>query len=137
MARRVALSGRQILIDGKPCFVRSGEMHYFRMARGDWPARIAAARDGGLNCLASYIPWQWHEPEEGAFDFKGDRVPERDLGAFLDLVRKQGLWFFARIGPYVNAELARGGHPLWLYERHPEVRSKEASGGFARCDIEG
>ncbi len=137
MARRVALRGRQILIDGTPCFLRSGEMHYFRMARADWAARIAAARDGGLNCLASYIPWQWHEPEEGAFDFTGDRVAERNLGAFLDLVKKQGLWFFARIGPYVNAELARGGHPLWLYERHPEVKSKEASGGFARCDIEG
>ena len=31
----------------------------------------------------------------------------------------------------MNAELSRGGHPLWLYDRHPEVRSKDASGAFA------
>ncbi len=131
MSGRVALEGRQILLNGKPRFVRSAEIHYFRLRRGEWGDRIAAAREDGLNCIASYIPWQWHEPEEGFFDFAGDRVAERDLVAFLSLVKDAGLSFFARIGPFVNAELARGGHPLWLWENHPEVRSKDASGGFA------
>ena len=131
MSGRVALEGRQILIGGKPCFLRSAEIHYFRLPRGEWAERVKAAREGGLNCIASYIPWQWHEPEEGLFDFSAASVPERDLAAFLSLVKDAGLYFFARIGPFVNAELSRGGHPLWLYDKHPEVRSKDASGAFA------
>ncbi len=35
MSSRVALEGRQILIDGRQCFLRSAEIHYFRLARGD------------------------------------------------------------------------------------------------------
>jgi beta-galactosidase len=132
MSTQVALEGRQILVDGEPLFVRSAEIHYFRLKRLDWRDRIAAARDGGMNCIASYIPWQWHEPEEGVFDFQGASVPERELAAFLDLVRDAGLWFFARIGPFVNAELAHGGHPLWLFDNHPEIRSRDATGAFAR-----
>jgi beta-galactosidase len=137
MSTQVALTGRQILVDGEPRFLRSAEIHYFRLKRRDWADRIAAARDCGMNCVASYIPWQWHEPEEGAFDFGADRVPERDLPAFIDLVRDAGLWLFARIGPFVNAELAEGGHPLWLFGSHPEIRSRDATGAFARRQLDG
>jgi beta-galactosidase len=132
VSSRVVLEGRQLLIDGRPRFLRSAEIHYFRLERGAWKDRIASARDGGFNCIASYVPWQWHEPDEGAWDFSAERVPERDLPAFIGLVREAGLHFFARIGPFVNAELAHGGHPLWLYERHPEIRSRDAGGGWAR-----
>ena len=131
MNSRVTLKGKQILIDGKPCFLRSVELQYFRLRRQDWADRIQAAKDGGQNCIASYIPWQWHEPERDLFDFTGKGLAERDLVSFLDLVRDSGLFFFARLGPFVNAELVRGGHPLWLFDTYPNLYSKDSSGRYA------
>ncbi len=136
-SRSVRLKAKQILVDGKPRFLRSAEIQYFRSKRADWPKLIEAAVVNGLNCVASYIPWQWHEPEEGHFDFSGESLAERDLAAFLDLVRDSGLYFFARVGPFINAELVRGGHPLWLFERYPHLQSKDASGRYSLRDPDG
>jgi beta-galactosidase len=137
MPSRVSLEGKQLLIDGNPVFLRGAEVHYFRAKRSAWADLVGAAKDAGMNCLTSYIPWQWHEPKEGTFDFGGQQVAERDLGAFLDLAKERGLYFFARIGPFVNAELKHGGHPQWLFNEHAELRSMNALGAYARRIPEG
>ena len=128
---RISLTDRAIAIDGREVYLRSGEIHYFRVPRAAWEDRVRAARDGGLNCVSSYIPWFWHEPEDGAFDFTGATLPERDVVGFIDLVARAGLHFIARPGPFVNAELACGGHPAWLFARYPEVASRRADGSPA------
>lgn len=115
------LERARILIDGEPRMVLAGEIHYFRLGREDWEDRIRAAVDSGLNAVASYIPWIWHELPDGTIDVTGETRPERDLGAFIDLCAEHGLWFIARPGPFQMAELKNEGLPHRLRREHPEI----------------
>jgi beta-galactosidase len=108
-------------VDGKPFFIYSGEIHYFRLRPREWPVHLCAARAAGLNTVSSYVPWIWHEAREGRFDFAGRTHPQRDLARYLDLVAEHGLRFIARVGPVSNAELVNEGVPPWLIREHPEV----------------
>ena len=119
--RRIELRDRRIEIDGVPRLIVSGEIHYFRIGQGGWQDRLDKLKAAGGNAVASYIPWLCHEVREGEFDFAGRTRPELDLGAFIDLCRDNGLWFFARPGPFVMAELKNEGLPYRLYEQHPEI----------------
>ncbi len=112
---------KQIVIDGVPRLVLSGEIHYFRLDRSDWQDRIDRLKDAGGNAVASYIPWLWHELPDGSLDLTGESRPERDLAGFIDLCASNGLWFFARPGPFVMAELKNEGLPHRLYDQHPEI----------------
>ncbi len=115
--KRVEFRGNLIYIGGKPIFIYSGEIHYFRIPFDEWEDRILKAKEAGLNCISSYIPWIWHEPEEGRFDFTGDTLRERDVVKFIEIVKEHGLFFIARIGPYFNAELIFDGLPVWLVDK--------------------
>lgn len=117
----VELQRKQILIDGIPRLLISGEIHYFRLHREEWADRIAKLKAAGGNTVASYIPWLCHELEDGSLDLDGHSRPELDLGAFIDLVREQGLFFVARPGPFVMAEMKNEGIPYRLYEEHPGI----------------
>lgn len=101
--------------------VLAGEVHYFRVARGEWADRIRAAADAGLDTIASYIPWIWHELPDGTLDLTGASRPERDLGGFIDLCGELGMWFIARPGPFQMAELKNEGLPFRLRREHPEI----------------
>ena len=116
------LAGSRILIDGSPRMVLAGEVHYFRVPRDEWADRLRAAADAGLNAVASYIPWLWHELPDGTIDLLGATRPERDLGAFIDLCAEHGLWFIARPGPFQMAELKNEGIPYRVLREHPELR---------------
>lgn len=108
-------------INGKPFFLYSGEVHYFRIKKADWPARLRALKEAGFNAVSTYIPWSWHEPEEGTWDFTGRTVPERDVLGFFDLAKKMGLRVSARVGPVSNAELVNEGLPTWLLKGNPDI----------------
>ncbi len=125
----VRLSGRHLEINGRPRFVQSADIQYFRLPRAAWEDRVQRAAENGLNAVTVYVPWFWHEPEEGHFDFTGETLPERDLAAFLDLIERHGLFTIPRPGPFINAEFNYGGHPMWLFEQYPEVYSHRADGG--------
>uniref|UniRef100_A0A803Y8A2 Acid beta-galactosidase n=1 Tax=Meleagris gallopavo TaxID=9103 RepID=A0A803Y8A2_MELGA len=64
----------------------------------------------GLNAVQVYVPWNYHEPQPGVYDFTGDR----DVEAFLDLAAELGLLVILRPGPYICAEWDMGGLPAWL-----------------------
>ena len=96
-------------------------MHYFRLRRDEWQDRLDKAKRAGLNTIATYIPWLWHELPDGTVDVDGRTRPERDLGAFLDLCRANGFHVIARPGPFVMAELKNEGLPFRLYTEHPEI----------------
>lgn len=125
---QISIKKDELLKDGKPFFVYSGEIHYFRIKRTDWPDRIRKAKKAGLNSVSSYIPWRWHEPDQGGTDFTGKTLPERDLAGFLKLLKKEKLNFIARIGPVSNGEIINDGLPDWLFEKHPEIRLKDYAG---------
>lgn len=47
-----------------------------------------------------YVPWNFHEPVQGVYDFEGDQ----DLEHFLGLANETGLLVILRPGPYICAE---------------------------------
>ena len=117
-------------VDGKRTFLISGEFHYFRVPKEEWRRRLRLLKDVGGTCVATYIPWCIHEPEEGKILF-GDR-PERDLDAFLRLVKEEGMMAIVRPGPYQYSELLYAGLPRWLVEGHPEIAFKKKDGRQGR-----
>ena len=117
----IELRNKQILIDGAPRLLISGEVHYFRLQRDEWRDRLQKLKVAGGNTVASYIPWLCHEPEPHRFDLDGRTRPELDLGAFIDLCAELDLYFIARPGPFIMAEMKNEGVPYRLYEDHPEI----------------
>jgi len=90
--------------------VKSGTIHYFRIIPEYWEDRLLKLKACGLNTVETYVPWNLVEPQEGIFDFSG----RNNLGEFLDLANKLGIYVILRPGPYVCAELDMGGLPSWL-----------------------
>src|SRR6185437_9648264 len=67
------------LLDGKPLQIISGEMHYARIPRAYWRQRLQMAKAMGLNTIATYVFWNYHEVRPGVFDF---HTGNRDLAEF-------------------------------------------------------
>ncbi|XP_013815984.2 beta-galactosidase-1-like protein isoform X2 [Apteryx mantelli] len=96
--------------DGAPFRYVSGSIHYARVPRPAWRDRLLKMYMSGLSAVQVYIPWNYHEPLPGVYDFAGDR----DVEAFLDLTAELGLLVILRPGPYICAEWEMGGLPAWL-----------------------
>ena len=106
----IDFDGRGFLIHGKRTFIVAGEMHYSRIPRAQWRTRLLRIKRAGYNTIQTYAFWNFHEPQEGKFNFSGDR----DLDAYLKLIHSLGMYAIVRMGPYVNAEWDTGGLPVWL-----------------------
>jgi len=116
------LGDSAFLLDGKPFQMISGEMHYPRVPREAWRARMKMAKAMGLNTIGTYVFWNLHEPQKGKFDFSGNN----DVAEFVKIAKEEGLWVILRPSPYVCAEWEFGGYPYWLQnEKGLVVRSKE------------
>src|SRR5271163_4192858 len=76
----------ELRVDGAPFFVHSASFFYYRIPRDQWESLLRIYRSNGINTLDLYIPWNWHEPKEGEFDFDGHTNPRRDLRALLALI---------------------------------------------------
>lgn len=113
-------------VGGKPVYLNSGEFHYFRVPRNDWRRRMRLFKAAGGNCLATYVPWLIHEPEEGRFAF-GGKGP-LDLEGFLRMAAAEGLYVIARPGPYQYSELRYEGLPGWLCDGYPELQAQTLAG---------
>ncbi|XP_053925874.1 beta-galactosidase-1-like protein isoform X2 [Cuculus canorus] len=96
--------------DGAPFRYISGSIHYARVPRPGWRNRLLKMYMSGLSAVQVYVPWNYHEPLPGVYDFSGDR----DVEAFLDLTAELGLLVILRPGPYICAEWEMGGLPAWL-----------------------
>lgn len=109
-AHSFRVEGSQFTLDGKPFRVISGEMHYPRIPREYWRARLKMARAMGLNAITTYVFWNEHEQTPGKYDFSGNN----DVAEFIREAQQEGLWVILRPGPYVCAEWEFGGYPAWL-----------------------
>jgi beta-galactosidase len=109
-AHSFAVDGDHFVLDGKPFQVIAGEMHYERIPREYWRARMEMAKAMGVNTIATYVFWNMHEPRPGVYDFSGNN----DLVAFLKLAQAEHLYVLLRAGPYSCAEWEFGGFPAWL-----------------------
>ncbi|XP_034404242.1 beta-galactosidase-1-like protein 2 [Cyclopterus lumpus] len=102
----------QFTLEGEPFRILGGSIHYFRVPRAYWEDRLLKMKACGLNTLTTYVPWNLHEPERGAFNFQD----QLDLKAYVGLAAEMGLWVILRPGPYICAEWDLGGLPSWLLQ---------------------
>ena len=107
----------ELHVDGAPFFIHSGAFFYDRVPRDLWERLLDRYRSPGINTIDIYIPWNWHEPREGEFDFDGHTNPRRDLRSLLKLINEKGFKLIARPGPQILNEWRHGGYPTWLLER--------------------
>ncbi|XP_042331102.1 beta-galactosidase isoform X2 [Sceloporus undulatus] len=105
------------LKDGQPFRYISGSIHYSRIPRYYWKDRLLKMKMAGLDAIQTYVPWNFHEPERGVYNFTGDQ----DLEYFLQLTEEVGLLVILRAGPYICAEWDMGGLPAWLLEKESIV----------------
>ncbi|HLV98128.1 MAG TPA: beta-galactosidase [Ktedonobacterales bacterium] len=133
MARFGACDG-VFTLDGRPWFWRAGEFQYFRIRPDLWQPGLEKLKAAGFNAVSSYIPWVWHEPDEGTLDFTGRTHPQRSLIAFLETCRASGLLVLARPGPFIYAEYRGFGHPHWLGEQYPDTVMRGPDGQLIRGD---
>ncbi|GCE31230.1 glycoside hydrolase [Dictyobacter alpinus] len=117
----IEIKDKQIVLNDKACIILAGEIHYFRLRREEWQGRIDKLKAAGCNTVASYVPWLCHEPFDGQVDLEGKTRPELDLAAFIDLCQQNELYFIARPGPFIMAEMKNEGLPYWVYSKHPEI----------------
>lgn len=62
--RSFAIANDQFLRDGRPMQLRAGCIHYSRVPVEYWEDRLLRLRAMGLNAVQTYVPWNWHQPEE-------------------------------------------------------------------------
>ncbi|CAH8627807.1 unnamed protein product [Heterobilharzia americana] len=108
--------------DGAPFQYVSGSIHYSRIPKAYWGDRLYKMKAAGLDAIQIYVPWNFHQPEEGVFDFTGDR----NLTDFLNLALSLDLLVIARVGPYICAEWDFGGLPAWLLRLNPLMRLRSS-----------
>ena len=104
----------KFMLDGKPFQIIAGEMHYARIPRAYWRARLRMAKAMGLNTVTTYVFWNFHEPRPGEYDFTG----QHDVAEFVREAQSEGLYVNLRPGPYSCAEWEWGGFPSWLLKDH-------------------
>lgn len=98
------------LLNGKPFTIYSGEMHYPRVPQEYWKHRLQMMKAMGLNTVATYVFWNYHEESPEKWNFSG----QKNLKKFIKTAQKIGLYVIIRPGPYVCADWEFGGYPWWL-----------------------
>ncbi|UCH33088.1 MAG: beta-galactosidase [Armatimonadota bacterium] len=112
----ISFDRRSFTINGREILLYSGAFHYFRCPKPEWGDRLNKMQAAGLNCVSTFVPWNWHEPREGKTDLA-------DLDEFLSLAESLKLHVIVQPGPYVGADWSGGGLPSWLSPKGLRYRS--------------
>ena len=116
---RICYDRRCIRIEGKDVFVFSAAFHYFRVAQPLWADRFRKLKEGGFNCVETYIPWNWHERRMPRSPQDESCLDMKELDDFLKMAEDFGLYVIVRPGPYICAEWSGGGFPQWIMQKKP------------------
>jgi beta-galactosidase len=120
-AHTFEVKGGDFVYDGKPIKIHSGEMHFARVPKEYWRHRLQMMKAMGLNTVATYVFWNYHETAPGVWDFKSD---SRNIHEFIKTAQEVGLMVILRPGPYACAEWEFGGYPWWLQKnKELEIRT--------------
>jgi beta-galactosidase len=112
------LGTSEFLLDGQPLQIISGELHPARIPAEYWRHSIQMAKAMGCNTISAYVFWNFHETEEGVFDFT---TGSHNLSDFIKIAQEEGMWVILRPGPYVCAEWDLGGIPSYLL-KIPDIK---------------
>lgn len=119
-ASKITWDQYSLMIDGKRTFIWGGEMHPFRLPSPTlWKDILQKMKASGYNTVAFYFDWGYHSPKQGVYDFTG----VRDMDLLLRMANEVGLYVIVRPGPYMNAEVTRGGFPSWLVTQGARART--------------
>lgn len=119
-AHRITWDQHSLMIDGNRTFIWGGEMHPFRLPSPSlWRDVLQKMKASGYNTVALYFDWGYHTPKQGVYDFSGIR----DMDQLLRIAKETGLYVIVRPGPYMNAEVTRGGFPSWLVTQAARART--------------
>lgn len=110
-----SITDGNFVLDGKPIQIHSGEMHYARVPKPYWRHRLQMMKAMGLNAVATYVFWNYHETAPGVWDFK---TGNKDIAEYIKIAQEEGLYVILRPGPYVCAEWEFGGYP-WFLQKVP------------------
>ncbi|MBI1375357.1 MAG: hypothetical protein GC159_21785 [Phycisphaera sp.] len=124
----ISYDGQSFIIEGRRVWLVSGTVHYARLPRELWRARLVAAKHAGLNCIETAVVWNLHEPHPGEFRFEGNS----DLRHFVELVNELDMWCILRVGPFVGDGWDMGGLPAWLMDLIDEARNRREEDASAR-----
>ncbi|MDC7682118.1 beta-galactosidase [Asticcacaulis sp. BYS171W] len=109
--KAVSWDEHSLMINGHREFIWSGEFHPFRLPDTNaWRDVYRKMKASGFNTVALYFNWGYHSPAPGAYDFTGIR----DMDLAIRMAEEEGLYVIVRPGPYINAEVSRGGFPGYL-----------------------
>ena len=114
----VKIAKNKIWVGSKSIPLVAGEVHYWRLNPIAWKEILLRVKEMGVNVISTYVPWDYHEPKRGTFDFTGKTDQTRNLKAFLDLTRKMGFWVIIRPGPYIYSEWPQDGVPKYAHQYH-------------------
>lgn len=117
----LAVNNQFLLSDGKPWLPVMGEYHYSRAPASQWDAQLRLMKASGIDIVASYVFWNHHQEQPGAFNWKGNH----DLRRFVQLAQAAGLKVVVRLGPWAHGEARYGGIPDWVVDKMP-TRSNDA-----------
>jgi len=114
---KVEISENGFQVAGKRIDFISGEFHYWRVKKENWPKVLQRLREMGVRVVSTYVPWNFHEVD-GEFDFEGETDKQRDLNGFIDLAKKEGFPMLLRPGPYIYAEWLYAGATAEAFKHH-------------------
>ena len=120
------IEGGNFVYDGKPIQIHSGEMHYSRVPAAYWHHRLRMMKALGLNAVATYVFWNYHETAPGVWDWT---TGNRNIRAFLKAAADEGMMVILRPGPYACGEWEYGGYPWWL-STVPEMKIRTQNKAF-------
>jgi len=110
MMNELSIQGKELMLGERPFRIISGAIHYFRVVPEYWRDRLQKLKACGFNTVETYVPWNFHEPDEGRFVFEG----MANIEQFITIAGELGLYVIVRPSPYICAEWEFGGLPAWL-----------------------
>lgn len=113
--RSIGMNARYLTRDGLPWLPVMGEVHFARLPETQCNDSLAKVKSAGVDIVASYVMWRYHEPRAGHYDWSG----RLNLRRFVECCAQRDLLFFVRIGPWVHAEVRYGGLPNWIVDKMP------------------
>ena len=114
----VRIRQNQIWVNKKQIPLLSGEVHYWRLNPHYWEEVLNRVKEMGIEVIATYVPWDYHEHARGKFDFTGKTDQTRNLRRFLELTRRKKFWVIIRPGPYIYSEWPNDGVPNYAHQYH-------------------